>query len=237
MAERTCSVDGCVRATRARGLCNTHYHMRRRGKPLAPFEGMGTPDPRCSFDGCSGAAIKRGLCGGHGRQRYLGRELRPLRTTRARGECLERNTAGEKQCFECLGWKPESGFQKNRATADGLETRCRTCNRERLAVWNSDPDVQLRSRLRAHGMTIDRFKQMLAAQGGGCAICGTGLGGGQKRRLSIDHDHACCPGRESCGKCVRGLLCSPCNSGIGYLRDDPTRLRAAVKYLESSTTT
>ena len=30
----------------------------------------------------------------------------------------------------------------------------------------------------------------------------------------IDHDHRCCPGSESCGKCIRGILCSSCNTGL-----------------------
>jgi hypothetical protein len=34
--------------------------------------------------------------------------------------------------------------------------------------------------------------------------------------LEIDHDHACCPKRPTCGKCTRGLLCDRHNRAIGF---------------------
>jgi hypothetical protein len=46
-----------------------------------------------------------------------------------------------------------------------------------------------------------------------------------------DHDRSCCPGTGSCGKCVRGLLCNPCNLMIGHAHDEQERLRAAIQYL------
>lgn len=81
-----------------------------------------------------------------------------------------------------------------------------------------------------NGITLDQYDELLAGQGGGCAICGKRKPGGQGR-FHVDHDHACCPGARSCGRCVRGLLCSRCNVGLGSFQDDVDRLTAAAAYL------
>lgn len=77
-----------------------------------------------------------------------------------------------------------------------------------------------------YGMTKLMFEALMDAQGGTCAICKNPP---SRNYLSVDHDHACCPGRSSCGDCVRGLLCAACNAVLGRLNDDPTNL---VAYLE-----
>lgn len=53
------------------------------------------------------------------------------------------------------------------------------------------------------GVTLEQYDTLLAAQGGGCAICGNPP---KTRRLATDHDHAT-------GK-VRGLLCHRCNRAL-----------------------
>jgi hypothetical protein len=78
------------------------------------------------------------------------------------------------------------------------------------------------------GITQEDYDALLNAQGGTCAICHVPE---NKGHLAVDHDHSCCSGRHSCGKCIRGLLCSKCNKGIGLLNDDPELLGAAVTYL------
>lgn len=72
-----------------------------------------------------------------------------------------------------------------------------------------------------YGLTVDAYEELLARQGGRCAICG----GKQihERNMSVDHDHET---NE-----VRGLLCDYCNRGLGLFRDDPERLIAAARYL------
>jgi hypothetical protein len=74
------------------------------------------------------------------------------------------------------------------------------------------------------GITCEDYEELLEAQGGVCRICGRKCSTG--RRLAVDHDH-------NTG-IVRGLLCLHCNVAIGYLEDDPERLRRAAEYLEDS---
>jgi hypothetical protein len=78
-------------------------------------------------------------------------------------------------------------------------------------------------------MTEEMYQALYVAQGGRCAICKWATG--KTRRLSVDHDHACCPGKTSCGKCVRGLLCRPCNTLLGRARDAIEFFQNAIEYL------
>lgn len=89
-------------------------------------------------------------------------------------------------------------------------------------------------RFKRHGFSRDQFISLLVQQGGRCAICRTDQPGGRFNVWHIDHDHACCSGSKgSCGRCVRGLLCAPCNIGLGSFRDNPENLEAAADYLRS----
>lgn len=62
-------------------------------------------------------------------------------------------------------------------------------------------------------LSLERYNEILASQGGVCAMCKNPP---KKISLHVDHDHACCPERKkSCGRCIRGLLCYPCNRFLG----------------------
>lgn len=82
-----------------------------------------------------------------------------------------------------------------------------------------------------YGMTADEFDARAEQQNSVCAICGNP----QHDRygvLCVDHDHACCPGQETCGKCVRDLLCNSCNAALGHVNDDIETLRRMIEYIE-----
>jgi recombination endonuclease VII len=123
-----------------------------------------------------------------------------------------------KRCPACAQILPISRFSKNVDAADLLSSQCKGCVR-----WTKLKCL--------YGIGKADYESLLSAQSGRCAICCTPA---EDVRLpfAVDHDHACCPGRRSCGACVRGLICDSCNRGVGYLGDDSRRLRAAADYLD-----
>jgi hypothetical protein len=65
-------------------------------------------------------------------------------------------------------------------------------------------------------LTGEAWLFLLDGQNSMCPICNLGLLDGAK--IHIDHDHACCPGTQSCGKCTRGLLHELCNmNAVGQI--------------------
>ena len=94
-------------------------------------------------------------------------------------------------------------------------------------------DLQRKSALKTrYNISPERYKQILAEQGGVCAVC-SNPPVGKQRFLAVDHDHSCCPGPKSCGKCVRGLLCQRCNTALAYFQDDENLLALAIQYLRA----
>ena len=120
----------------------------------------------------------------------------------------------------------------------------RGANPEKHAIvqrtWRrANPDkaqvTYVRSQLRRYGLTAVAHDALLARQRGVCAICslpGAASGSGRAARLCVDHDHRCCSGNRSCGKCVRGLLCRSCNAGLGQFKENSLNLRMAAAYLD-----
>lgn len=78
--------------------------------------------------------------------------------------------------------------------------------------------------MKMYGISTEQYDEILAVQGGVCAIC-KGPHRGRGSYFHVDHNH-------TTGK-VRGLLCHYCNTAIGSLRDDPVLLESAITYLRS----
>lgn len=171
----------------------------------------------CSVEVCDQEILFTALCAGHYRRKRAGKPLGGLvRKKRTAPQIIQRNSQGEKHCSLGDHWDPESNFARDVRRADRLHPACLSC-------------VSLRRRVKQYGITLDKYTELLSLQGGACAICGTDDDNGA---WCIDHDHSCCPGDGSCGKCVRGLLCRNCNWGLGHFRDDIKLLAAASIYLE-----
>lgn len=158
---------------------------------------------------------------------------------------------GFNRCGHCKEVKALSEFGKRKQSMTGYATRCRSCtnsenarlrekkgedahrsymreyHRKRRTAIHADPVLKAqaaRSQRSAglkhrYGLTADQIDEMWSAQGHACAICREPV-----EKFHVDHCHG--------SGLVRGLLCGPCNKGIGQLKDDLGVLRSAVAYLE-----
>lgn len=154
----------------------------------------------------------------------------------------------EKSCSTCGVTKPLSDFYPQKRGKFGVKSKCKKCDAATNKIWREQHKDQLaesvrkwraknpervaaserKSGIKKHGMTIEQFDALFVKQGGACAICAETDDG---RRLSVDHDHSCCPGVFSCGECVRGLLCKHCNYAIGHFRNSVEIMQEAIEYL------
>lgn len=105
--------------------------------------------------------------------------------------------------------------------------RCVTCHRAKKkadSLKNHGRSVVLN-----YGITSEEYWALYEMQGGKCYLCGDWTNNrGLSKRLSVDHDHNCCPAPPTCGRCNRGLCCSRCNSLLGELGDSAGHLEARV---------
>jgi hypothetical protein len=72
---------------------------------------------------------------------------------------------------------------------------------------------------------------MLEEQGGVCKICKSSPAEDAKKAFSVDHDHSCCPGQKTCGKCIRGIICNACNTALGLLKENVETMQAMQDYV------
>jgi hypothetical protein len=134
------------------------------------------------------------------------------------------NPRGHRHCRTCMRVNDLQRYYRN-------HDKVRAARR---AEWQAKSPLERKHRtLSRHHITATRYTEVLAAQGGGCAICKTPDPGG-RGMFQIDHDHTCCDSEYgSCGECFRGLLCFHCNHLLGSAHDNADTLRAAAAYLAS----
>jgi len=101
-------------------------------------------------------------------------------------------------CYQKLYQKAYRASDQNKVIAKSYQKEYRAADRSRASKYS---------------ITVERLQELIAA---GCYAPGCAT----TKRLSIDHDHNCCPGQGSCGNCVRGALCARHNSYLGYLEND-----------------
>lgn len=131
------------------------------------------------------------------------------------------------------------------------QTRCVDCNAEGRQTPRAAPKPgprcleHWRQRKRvvsanAHALRIEaafeitaqEYRAIYESQGGRCYMCRRATG--KRKRLAVDHDHDCDAGHDpkvGCRRCIRALLCGPCNKDV-LGRLDEAALRRAIKVLK-----
>ena len=133
-------------------------------------------------------------------------------------------------CKACFAARHQQWYIENKQREIDRVQAWRDANPEKYAkyqqTYRSRPERKLADRAghlkRKFGLTLEQYDELLASQGGGCAICGDAPE--VNVSLHIDHDHDT--------GAVRGLLCLRCNNALGQLKEDPDLIRAAAAYLD-----
>lgn len=244
--ERLCSFPDCSRPLRCKGYCDAHYTQHRRGQELIPIgqhleELKARPKPPCDFPNCGRPLWSKGLCSSHYVQHRSGKELKPI------GQHMEALKSPKPQClFEgCIetsrSHKINYCYTHYRQLRKGQELKpigqyledakarvCTTegCDEPHISKGYCQRHYNL---WRRYKMTQEQLDSIMQSQGNVCAICNTDEPG--KKGWCVDHNHSCCKSRKTCGKCRRGILCSPCNTGLGQLKDNILNIKLAEEYL------
>lgn len=133
-------------------------------------------------------------------------------------------------CKECHCKAEADRRQRNPQVVADQKKREYARNSERYRAYQREyrrkhPERVREMKLRIqYGMTSQEWDALHEAQGGRCAICRRPSLDGKP--LRVDHDHKT--------GAVRGLLCSPCNTGLGQFQDEPKRLEKAAEYLRDA---
>lgn len=132
-----------------------------------------------------------------------------------------------KYCKSCDLEKSYSEFYikhtKNKPNSYRANTPCKNCSNkksEQRKLYEKFYNLENK-----YGITKEEYIKLHNKQNGCCAICNkpeSVLG----KSLSLDHCHTT--------NKIRGLLCTNCNLGIGYLKDSIEYLNNSIRYLSIS---
>ena len=100
---------------------------------------------------------------------------------------------------------------------------CKAC-RDARGYKNLSIERKKARGLRQYNLSWEAYNVLLQRQGGVCAICQTPDPRDRRFRfLTVDHNHQT--------GVVRGLLCSSCNRGLGYFKDNEEVIARALTYI------
>lgn len=156
----------------------------------------------------------------------------------------------QKLCAKCNKIKDINEFGFRSAEKDGYNYYCKSCHNEKARIYRKihpeetrkcvenyrklNPEKVKDSQLRIkYGISLDKLNELIYDQGGKCFLCKVEFSKKWDERPAIDHDHSCCSGAKTCGKCIRKILCIRCNAWLGRFENNPKMFLEAFNYLRT----
>lgn len=106
-------------------------------------------------------------------------------------------------------------------------------NREKLKKWrekyrasNAGKMMTRKHLLAKYNLTFETYDSLLKQQSGVCLFCSEPPD--QGINMDIEHDHTCCNGAYSCGKCIRGIVHHGCNGIIAIIENQMGRFESYI---------
>lgn len=138
-----------------------------------------------------------------------------------------------KRCNACKDTKPLDAFSFRSIAAGTRQGKCKACQKDYVRghylankdAYTASAKANRKLRHEQHGLSVEEYAYLLGLHDGKCHLCQ------ERDAVTVDHDHSCCPGHTSCGRCVRGILCRGCNTSIAVLGDSLEGVERAVRYL------
>lgn len=191
----------------------------------------------CSVPGCERKSLSRQMCGAHYQRVTKGARITSaLKPQRDVKDCsVPGCTAAYKAKGFCgshystyrVGGVPGTRRGPNKpAKLDRFQSTSKICDVESCEVPSRSRGLCPGHYHQAfrYNLSMKQLNEISTQQD--CPICLR-----KDVSLHVDHDHTCCDTPGSCGKCVRGFICAPCNVALGMLQDSPERLYRAAQYL------
>lgn len=224
---RTCKIsDENCNQYYAKGYCALHYDRQVRGRDVKAPAQSSNKGKKCAHTGCRRDARIKGHCAGH-RKQYMDTgetwDFGAVKSTSTFSQC-RRSGCTDTPFKSSLC---ETHFNERQDWIDKTGRRCSVNNCIGSAAGENILCASHKKIASKYFPTPEAYAAF-RAEHPACDLCGADI------RLAVDHDHSCCPGGETCGNCIRGLLCYGCNVGIGNLRDNPALLRKAAEYIEAN---
>ncbi len=134
-------------------------------------------------------------------------------------------------CKPCAATYRREWVKKNPKRAKELQKEWKERYPEYHKAYEQQPHRKATIRDRhlkySYGITKEEWNNIFEAQGRLCATC---LSPDPKSKTGWHTDHCHTTGA------VRGILCQPCNTGLGQTNDSIPILRAMIAYLERNKT-